>query len=148
MALPAVLAVGSELIKRLIPDENEQIKAQAELLRAEQAGEFKQIDAQLATITAEAKSKSWLTSAARPAFMWVMYIMILISIPIGFAYIWAPEEVGKGIEGMQLWLNSIPTDMWALFGAGYLGYTTNRSADKARLIGKEPGKGLLSKIFG
>ena len=143
-----IVEIGSKIVDKLIPDPVERDKAKAKLLEVEQAGEFKELDARYSTIEAEAKSDNFLTSAARPMFMWVMYIMILASLPAAYFYIEHPEETKQAITGMRLWLDSIPSDMWLLFGAGFLGYTTNRSNDKARKLGVEPKQGFLSKILG
>ena len=143
-----LLQIGSELIKRVIPDKTEQAKAQAELLRVEQAGELKELDARMSAITTEAKHKSWLVAAARPMFLYVMYIMILASFPIGYWYYQDPEAAKQAIAGVRFWLDSIPPEMWGLFGAGYLGYVNKRSQDKAIAAGQPAAQGFLSKIIG
>ena len=143
-----LIEIGGKLIDKFFPDKAEADKAKAELVRAQQAGEFKELEARTSIITAEAQSKHKLTSMARPMFLYVMYIMILASLPAAGFYIWYPDETKLAIAGMRLWLDSIPQDMWILFGVGFMGYTANRSADKARQLGQDPGKGLLSKFFG
>ena len=52
------------------------------------------------------------------------------------------------LGGMQQWLAAIPTEMWALFGTGYLGYTVNREKGKQAKLGQKPKGGLLSSLFG
>ena len=143
-----LLEIGSELIKRVIPDKTEQAKAQAELLKVEQAGELKELDARMSAIVTEAKSKSWLVAAARPMFLYVMYIMILGSFPIGYWYYLDPEAAKQAIAGVRFWLESIPQEMWMLFGAGYLGYVNKRSSDKAVAQGQPAPQGWFSRILG
>ena len=143
-----IIEIGGKIVDKLIPDPVERDKARAKLIEQQQAGEFKELDARMSAIVAEAQSDNFLTSAARPAFMWVMYIMILSSIPFGFLFAFMPEVAEAVIVGMRNFLAMIPTEMWTVFGAGYLGYTTNRSNDKARKLGVEPKPGFLSKILG
>ena len=143
-----VIEIGGKIVDKLFPDPVERDKAKAKLLEVEQAGEFKELDARMSVIEAEAKSDNFLTSAARPAFMWVMYIMILSSIPFGILFAFKPEVAQAVIVGMKNFLAMIPEEMWWVFATGFLGYTANRSNDKARKLGIEPKQGLLSKILG
>ena len=101
-------------------------QTEAKLLEMEKA-----IDAATISVAlAEASSQDKWTSRARPAFMYVIYIYILFAIPMGFWYAAHPVTAKLAIEGMQAFLKAIPTDLWALFGAGYLGYGAFRSYDK------------------
>jgi hypothetical protein len=128
--------VGKSLIDRLFPDKvaqaEQRSRAEAELMQMQNSQELKQIEAQLSAIIAEAKSNDPWTSRARPSFLYVMYVMILTALP--FAVLWAfqPETAGRMAAGLQKWLAAIPDALWALFGAGYLGYTTARSFDKKK----------------
>ena len=106
----------------------------------ELSGEFKELEGAIQLITAEAQSKDPWTSRARPSFLYVMYIMILASIPMGFLSFWHPEMVDSTIDGMEKWLKAIPSEMWYLFGVGYLGYVKKRSDDKQVLAGIKPTK--------
>jgi len=104
----------------------------AELLQraADADAAITQITANVAL--AEAQSADKWTSRARPAFLYVVYIFILAAFPMGVLMAFFPSEA-KGITaGVKAWLDSIPGDMWALFGAGYLGYGAFRSYDKTR----------------
>ena len=130
--IPGLMELGGKLLDKVISDPVERDKAKAELLKQQQAGEFQELEACMDAIVAEAKSKSKLTSVAQPMFLYVMYVMILSSLIIAPLYAFYPDETDLAKEGMRLWLNSIPTDMWTLFGFYYLIYTTNRSNDKAR----------------
>lgn len=146
--IPALLAIGERLLDKVIPDPVERDKAKAALLQQQQAGEFKELDARMGAIVAEAKSKDPWTSRARPSYLYVMYVMILMSIPMGILSAFHPDMAEQIIRGVGRWLHAIPPAMWATFGAGYVGYTVSRSGDKARQMGADPGKGLLSKLFG
>lgn len=103
-------------------------------LELQQQGEFKSQEIQLSAILAEAKSKDPWTSRARPSFLYVMYIMILSSIPMGILSVFKPAAATQVAEGMKAWLAAIPADLWWVFGVGYLGYTGARSfVDKKTL---------------
>ncbi len=94
---------------------------------------------QLATISvalAEAQSSDKWTSRARPSFLYVMYTMILFAIPFGFLYAFRPEVAAKMAEGVGAFLKAVPSELWYVFGAGYLGYGAFRSYDKNKNGGK------------
>jgi len=84
----------------------------------------------LSVMVAEASSSDPWTSRARPMFLYVVYIFILAAFPMGLVFAFYPDKSALIVEGVNAWLASIPKDMWWLFGAGYLGYTTARSIDK------------------
>ncbi|SIQ95885.1 Holin of 3TMs, for gene-transfer release [Aromatoleum tolulyticum] len=127
-----VLELGSEILKRAIPDPAQRAAAELELYRARQAGELDVVRVQLSAILAEAQSADPWTSRARPSFMYVMYVMILASIPVGIAQVFNPAAVAAFTVGVTAWLNAIPEELWWLFGAGYLGYTGARSLEKRK----------------
>ena len=89
--------------------------------------------AQSAMIVAEASSSDPWTSRARPAFMWVFYIMLvfigMVAPAIG---IWYPNYMTLFFMNVKLGLAAIPDSLYTLFGAGYLGYTGARSFDKVK----------------
>lgn len=128
--------MGKGLIDRLFPDKvaqaAERSKAEAELFTLQQQGKIAETAQQLSAIIAEAQSPDPWTSRARPSFMYVMYAMILISLP--FAVVWAydPALGDRMASGLQHWLAAIPDPLWALFGAGYLGYTGARTWEKGK----------------
>jgi len=147
MMLAALLPIAAKIIDRVIPDPAARDQAKAELLRAEQAGEFKELDSRMQAIVMEAQSDDPWTSRARPTFLYVVYVMILWSIPMGFLSAAYPDVATAVIEGQTRYLQAIPGEMWALFGAGYIGYVQARSSDKARSLGQEP-RGLISRLLG
>lgn len=149
MAFP-LMAVFDKAVDKLFPgaeQKAQKYEAKAKLIEAEQKGEFIELETRMQAIIMEAKSKDPWTSRARPSFLYVIYILILSAIPMGFLYAFQPEMSANVIVGFKDWLNAIPGELYALFGAGYLGYTKSRENDKARLLGKDPGKGLLGKLF-
>jgi len=126
--LTAILDVGGKLIDKLIPDPTEKAKAQFELLRLQQEGQFKEIEISMSAIIAEAKSSDPWTSRARPSFLYVMYVIILAAIPMGILSAFRSDLATLIAAGMQAWLAAVPNELWAVFGIGYTGYTVARSA--------------------
>lgn len=88
--------------------------------------------ARLSIVLAEASSQDAWTSRARPTFLYVIYILILTAIPMGFIHAFDPTLATNIATGFGAWLKAIPTELYTLFGAGYLGYGAFRSIDKRR----------------
>ena len=82
LALP-ILELGGKLIDKLIPDPAAKAKAQFDLLQLQQQGEFKDEENRFSAIIAEAKSEDKWTSRARPSFLYVVYVLLLASLPMG-----------------------------------------------------------------
>jgi len=139
MSFP-ILSIIDKAIDKLFPDAGDRLKYKNQAKELELSGEFKELEGAIQLIMAEAQSKDPWTSRARPSFLYVMYIMIMASIPMGFLSFWHPELVDSAIAGMEKWLKAIPPEMWYLFGAGYLGYVKKRSDDKQVLAGIKPTK--------
>ena len=125
-----ILGIGTKLLDKVIPDPVERDKAKMELLKLQQQGTFREIEIAMEAITTEAKSADPWTSRARPSFLYVMYVIILSAIPFGILTIFFPDQMMTPAEGFKRWLAAIPESMWALFGAGYLGYVGARTVDK------------------
>ncbi len=125
------------LIDKLIPDEAAREAAKLKLLQNEGKQVLDEMHTQLSPILAEAKSADPWTSRARPSFMYVMYILLLASIPMGVLFSFDPETAIRITEGFKKWLGAIPEPIIDLFGMGYLGYTGARSFEKWRGVGKK-----------
>ena len=87
---------------------------------------------QMSAILAEAQSADPWTSRARPSFLYVMYLLLLWSIPMGMIAAFRPEVARNIASGMNAYLAGIPEPLYALFGTGYLGYTVARQWGKIR----------------
>lgn len=133
MLLDSVFELGSTIIDKLFPDKEEAEKRKVELLHLQQAGQLKELETRLSVILAEAKSQDKWTSRARPSFLYVMYIMILGSIPMGGLYAVSPETAHHIATGMKEWLSAVPDFLWGTMGFGYGGYSIARSIDKKGL---------------
>jgi len=128
--LTGILNIGGKLIDKLLPDPEAKAKAKLDLAVLAQDGELQELEVRMSAILAEASSSDPWTSRARPSFLYVIYLMILASIPMGFFTAYNPEAALAVTTGMQSWLGAIPESMWGLFGAGYLGYTGAREFGK------------------
>lgn len=119
-----------DIIGDKFPSEKERDAAKLLLMQAEAAGELESLKVQLSAILAEANSPDPWTSRARPSFMYVIYLMLLFGIPMGFLAAFNPEFAMNVSNGFKLWLAAIPESLYALFGVGYVGYAASRSYDK------------------
>ena len=130
--LEALISPIAGLIDKIIPDPRARDAAKLELIKLQGTQEMETLRTQLSAIVTEAASTDPWTSRARPSFLYVIYAMILWSIPMGLIGAVQPE-MAKGVAAsMNAYLSAIPESMWALFGTGYLGYTAARSWGKAK----------------
>ncbi len=74
--------------------------------------------------------KDRLVARARPMFLYVMYVMILAALPVGALAAALPDTAAAAVAGIAAYLRAIPEPLYALFGAGYLGYTAARQWGK------------------
>lgn len=132
----AALDLGGKLVERLFPDKAKQDEAKLELAKAAQDGRLKEFSIQMSAIIAEAQSSDPWTSRARPSFMYVIYVVILLGLPMGVLSAFRPEMATQVANGFQAWLGAVPDSLWALFGAGYLGYTGARTWEKGKGVTK------------
>jgi Holin of 3TMs, for gene-transfer release len=132
LILDAVIGPLGKLLDKLIPDPQARDRAKIELIQLQGTHDMDLIKVQLSAILAEAGSADPWTSRARPSFMYVMYAIILWSIPMGLLAAIAPNMALLMSEGMTSYLSGIPDSLWALFGTGYLGYTAARQWGKAK----------------
>jgi len=103
ITLSSIFGIGSKLIDKLFPDPAEKAKAQLELLKMQQQGDLDEIKTQLSAIIAEAQSSDPWTSRARPSFLYVVYILLLWSIPMGVLAIFNPGAAATFTVGFKGW---------------------------------------------
>ena len=118
------------LVDDMYTSDEEREEAKRKLIALQQANKLETYKTSLSAILAEAQSKDPWTSRARPSFMYVMYVMILMSIPMGIVAVFSPESATNITEGMQAFLTAIPDGLWTTFGIGYAGYTGARTYEK------------------
>lgn len=122
----------SKIIDKIIPDKEARDRAKLELVKLEGSRELEEIRVQISAILAEAQSTDPWTSRARPSFLYVMYFLLLWSVPMGLIAAFRPEAARDIAAGMNAYLAGIPEPLYALFGTGYLGYTVTRQWGKIR----------------
>ena len=127
-----LIEIGMGIIDKIIPDPAAKAKAQLDLIQAEKAGELEQAKTQLSAILAEAQSTDPWTSRARPSFLYVVYILLLFSLPMGILSAWSPDTAKAIAGGMQSWLAAIPSEIIELFKWVMLGYIGGRSIEKVK----------------
>ena len=132
--LTSILPLISDVLDKVVPDPKAREAAKLKLIQEAQAGKLQEVEKQLSAIVAEAQSKDPWTSRARPTFLYVVYLLILTSIPMALVHAFNPELALRLIEGFHGWLAAIPESIITLFGVGYLGYTGARSYDKYKRL--------------
>ena len=130
--IDALIGPIASLIDKIIPDKEAQARAKLELITLQGSQEMQMIEAQLQAIVAEANSKDPWTSRARPSFLYVMYILLLASLPMGVLSAFNPAAAQQIAAGMNAYLAGLPEPLYALFGTGYLGYTAARQWGKVK----------------
>ncbi|MFC0204753.1 holin family protein [Novosphingobium soli] len=128
----SLLGPVTRIIDKVVPDPDARDRAKLELLRLENSRELEMLQASLSAVVAEAGSADPWTSRARPGFLYVMYLVILWSIPMGLLAAISPERAAAVGRGMTDYLAAIPEPLYALFGTGYLGYSAMRQWGKTR----------------
>lgn len=137
--LDVLVGPVTKILDKIIPDPAARDAAKLEMLKLQQAGEFREEEVELerlrvasANIVSESTSSDKWTSRARPSFMYVIYVLILMAIPMGILAAFKPMAAVLITEGFKGWLSAIPSDMIALFGVGYVGYAGARSIEKIK----------------
>ena len=94
--IEAIVGPISMLLDKIIPDPKARDAAKLELLKVQGAQEMQTIAVQMQAIVAEAQSADPWTSRARPSFLYMMYALILWSIPMGLIAA-ADPKMAQGI---------------------------------------------------
>jgi len=72
------------------------------------------------------------TRRARPAFLYVMYALLLGAFPMAAVAAIDPATAAIMTRAIAAYLDAIPEPLYALFGTGYLGYTVVREWGKTK----------------
>jgi len=124
------------LLDRIVPDPAAREAAKTELLKLDQRQELEGLKAQMSAALAEARSTDPWTRRARPSFLYVMYALLLWSLPMGVIAAFRPAMAQAIAAGMTAYLNGLPEPLYTLFGTGYLGYTVARTWGKSKGVEK------------
>ncbi|CAB4241236.1 Holin of 3TMs, for gene-transfer release [uncultured Caudovirales phage] len=132
----SILDIGTEIIKRVWPNPEDQAKAQLELQKVVQAGEFKEIDARLAEMQAqtsinavEAANANVFVSGWRPFVGWIC--------GLGLGYEFLVRSMLNGLLGyeryMHLDINGLTTLLFGMLGlAGMRTYEKRTNSENRR----------------
>lgn len=135
-----IFDLGKSIIERLFPDKEKQAEqrsaAELALSQLAQEGYLKEMATQMSAIVAEAQSPDPWTSRARPSFLYVIYLVILMGIPMGILSAFRPDLAVQIAAGFGAWLKAVPDGLWTLFGVGYLGYAGVRTWEKGKGLTK------------
>ena len=134
--IDGIIGPVASLLDKIIPDPQARDAAKLELLKLQGEQGLDQVRVQMQAVVAEAQSADPWTSRARPSFLYVMYALLLWSVPMGLIAAVRPAMAHDIAAGMTAYLNGIPEPLYALFGTGYLGYTVARSWGKAKGVEK------------
>lgn len=136
ITIGGIFSIGTKIIDKLFPDPTAKAQAQLELLKMQQSGELEEVKVQLSAIMAEASSADPWTSRARPSFLYVVYVLLLWSIPMGVLTVFAPDAADKFTQGFGKWMQALPEPILTLFGVVMTGYVAGRSWEKVRGVAK------------
>lgn len=134
ITITSLVSIGSKLIDKMFPDPAERDKAKLELMKMEREGDLEEVKVQLSAIIAEAQSPDPWTSRARPSFLYVVYILLLWSLPMGVLFVINPDAAARFTDGFKAWMNAIPEPVLTLFGTVMLGYVISRGYEKTKGI--------------
>ncbi len=131
MAIPGtdVVAPIAGVLDRIIPDQQARDAAKLELLRLDRHELTNLYAAMTGARTPTSAADRWSTRA-RPSFLYVMYALLLWSVPLGLIAAVRPSAAQAIARGMTAYLNALPEPLYALFATGYLGYTVAREWGK------------------
>ena len=130
--IEGIIGSIANLIAKIIPDPKARDAAKLELIKLQGSQDLETLRTQLSAILAEAQSPDPWTSRARPSFLYVMYLIILWSLPMGLIAAFRPQAAADIAAGMNAYLSGLPEPLYALFGTGYLGYTAARTWGKIK----------------
>jgi hypothetical protein len=117
--------------KEMTPELAMQLQAKAMDL------ELAATNAQMEMITAEAKSSDPWTSRARPSFNYVFYLILLTcGILAPLVGVFYPTQMALFFDNMSKGFRAIPSDLYTLFGVGYVGYVGGRSWEKTKGVAR------------
>jgi len=131
-----IVDIGKSIIGNLFPDPKERAEAELKLAVMHQNGQLKELETRMSAIVMEASSNDPWTSRARPSFMYVFYVLLLASLPMGILFAVSPDTAHNVTVGFKNWLDAVPEQMWDLFLFGYLGYSGARTFEKAKGVAK------------
>jgi hypothetical protein len=132
----SIFDFGSKIIDKVFIDPAQREAAKLELFKAQQAGGLDEMKVQLSAIISDSQSADPWTSRARPAFLYVVYILLLWSIPMGVLSMFSPDRAIAFTAGFHGWMAALPDSIIQLFGVVMTGYVAGRSWEKVKGVSK------------
>jgi len=136
---PAISGVSGLLqsaIDRIWPNPEDKAKAEAIAMQSVAQSVVAKLEAEQAVMMAEARSADPWTSRARPSFLYVVYIILLASIPMGIVSAISPSTATDISVGFSSWLKGIPESITDLFTFVMLGYIGGRTYEKTKKVAR------------
>lgn len=124
------------LVDSLFTSDQERDEAKFKLMKMLQEGKLKDVEQKMSVLLAEAQSKDPWTSRARPSFLYVFYILLLMGIPMGILSFFNPDAATAMGTGFKTWMDAFPEEMWTAFWICFTGYTGARTFEKAKGVAK------------
>lgn len=134
--LTLLSSIGNKIIDQVVKNPDDNQKAKTDLVMASQNGEFDDLKTKLSVIVSDSQSADPWTSRARPMFLYVVYFLVLWSIPMGVLAMVRPMAAIAFIAGFNAWLSAIPEPVLNLFALVMTGYTVGRSWEKIKGVSK------------
>lgn len=125
-----------DAINKIWPDPAQRASAEALTIKATADAAIGQMQQAMSVMLAEAQSADPWTSRARPTFLYVVYLLILVGIPFSVLWAFEPATADRMASGFQKWLAAIPDGLWTTFGIGYGGYALSRTYEKVKGVSK------------
>jgi len=129
-----LLPTIAKVIDKLIPDPTAKAQAQLDLLKLQQAGEFKELDADLAlkleqikVNAIEAQSPDFFRGGWRPFVGWVCGTGLAVQFLVAPVATWAAALLGHAVAFPSLDMGTLMTLLGGLLGLGTL-----RTAEKLK----------------
>ena len=89
--------------------------------------------ARISVMLAEASSSDKWTSRARPGFLYLFYLVVVVLVVFApLLGVFFPEEMAQFYLNVASGFKAIPDIMWQTFGVGFIGYSAARSYDKMK----------------
>lgn len=140
LGMDDLIAGGIKLVDDMwntaFPTPEAKASAAAVQMKATADAYVAQLHATQEVMLAEAQSTDKWTSRARPSFLYVVYLLLLFSLPMGILFAFRPDTAHAVITGFHEWLAALPDSITNLFMYVMLGYTGARTVEKVKGVSK------------
>src|ERR1700677_443896 len=109
-AITAGTTLIDDAINKIWPNPQDKATVEAITMKAATDAFVDKLQAAQNVMLAEAKSNDPWTSRARVSFLYVFYLLVLFSLPMGILFAFKPDVAGSVINGFHNWLAAIPKE--------------------------------------